>query len=359
MNKMRLKYKEFFIFKTIILSLLFVLSGIMPAFTDEPPIAYFTYSPEFPRPGFPIIFKNQSTDPEGSFLVRYWDFGDGEYSTNIDEPKHTYYTEGTYYVRLTVYDNVNNSVFYTFPVYVEKYPQYYDNVNGLNVPYYNQFNSNLPKRPTKAGNLVSGWDGCGPSALAGIINYWRNKNNLNLKSVNDVYKETMIQSTSKNEWNMGWEAAANYVNNLKNIKLNAEFRILDGDETGWKIIRNEIEMGNPLLLRTKFSIKDYPKPGDGHIIAIVGKTPKGDYIVNDPAGHYWVHYEYHSGWGAPPFLKTWGHKVWGKYRPQVFGSKAIYKKEFLESDWSLNKEGKLQVLTVAPSGPPLSLVPAE
>ena len=68
--------------------------------TNNPPTADFTYT----KTDLTVTFSDQSHDGDGTIISRYWEFGDGETSTEMD-PVHTYTTEDTYIVNLTVTDN--------------------------------------------------------------------------------------------------------------------------------------------------------------------------------------------------------------------------------------------------------------
>ena len=68
------------------------------------PTAAFTASPTFGQPPLPVSFDaTNSTDPNGDLLTYSWDFGDGQNSTGVTA-SHTYSSEGTYTVTLTVTD---------------------------------------------------------------------------------------------------------------------------------------------------------------------------------------------------------------------------------------------------------------
>ena len=64
------------------------------------PFAGFTYVED----GLELTFADTSTDADGSIASWAWDFGDGNVSTS-QNPVHTYATDGTYTVSLTVTDN--------------------------------------------------------------------------------------------------------------------------------------------------------------------------------------------------------------------------------------------------------------
>ena len=64
----------------------------------------FSYAPETPIVGNSIQFVS----PSGSFVKFLWDFGDG--NTSLEEnPSHAYVSNGTYTVKLTVWNSEGNS----------------------------------------------------------------------------------------------------------------------------------------------------------------------------------------------------------------------------------------------------------
>jgi subtilisin len=67
---------------------------------NQPPTAGFTYTTS----DLTATFKDTSTDPDGSVVTWSWAFGDGNTST-AQNPSHTYATDGTYSVNLTVTDD--------------------------------------------------------------------------------------------------------------------------------------------------------------------------------------------------------------------------------------------------------------
>ncbi len=68
--------------------------------SNSPPTADFTYT----KTDLTVDFTDQSSDSDGSISSWYWDFNDGATST-LQNPSHTYATDGTYSVSLTVTDN--------------------------------------------------------------------------------------------------------------------------------------------------------------------------------------------------------------------------------------------------------------
>jgi len=70
----------------------------------EPPVADFSYSPEYPSETDIVSFNDQSTDTDGTVENYWWDFGDG-YFSDLKNPVHCYYYEGIFDVELKVTDN--------------------------------------------------------------------------------------------------------------------------------------------------------------------------------------------------------------------------------------------------------------
>lgn len=69
-----------------------------------PPVADFTYDPEFPKVGETVTFDDSSSS-SGALIVAYqWDFGDGQTSSN-QTTTHTYATATSYTVTLNVTDS--------------------------------------------------------------------------------------------------------------------------------------------------------------------------------------------------------------------------------------------------------------
>lgn len=71
---------------------------------NVPPIANFSYLPLHPTTNDTLQFTDSSTDSDGTIVSRYWDFGDGTYSTEKD-PAHQYVQKGIYRIVLNVTDN--------------------------------------------------------------------------------------------------------------------------------------------------------------------------------------------------------------------------------------------------------------
>jgi len=71
---------------------------------NQPPVADFTYDPEFPIVNETVYFYDESIDVDGEIISWWWDFGDGYYS-DLQNPIHQYSAEGIYIVNLTITDN--------------------------------------------------------------------------------------------------------------------------------------------------------------------------------------------------------------------------------------------------------------
>lgn len=81
-------------------------SAESPAYTFEinlPPISDFSFTPLEPTTADTVIFTDSSTDPDGSIISWYWDFGDGTDSTQ-QNPTHAF-DNGVYTVTLTITDD--------------------------------------------------------------------------------------------------------------------------------------------------------------------------------------------------------------------------------------------------------------
>ena len=76
----------------------------MLAFTNTPPTANFTYSPQYPTIYDTVTFTDLSYDSDGSIVNYTWNFGDGNISYE-QNPMHQYANSETYNVTLTVKDN--------------------------------------------------------------------------------------------------------------------------------------------------------------------------------------------------------------------------------------------------------------
>ena len=80
-----------------------VNSGKFP--TNQPPIGFVQASPEAAGQNQSVTFTVDASDPNGDTLAYFWEFGDGEYSTdNRPTATHSYADAGEYAVQCTVSD---------------------------------------------------------------------------------------------------------------------------------------------------------------------------------------------------------------------------------------------------------------
>ena len=75
----------------------------------RPPSASFTFSPEEPTIQDTVNFYDTSSDPDGSVVSWYWNFGD-EFTSTSKNPTHKYSNKGSYTVSLTVTDDEDISI---------------------------------------------------------------------------------------------------------------------------------------------------------------------------------------------------------------------------------------------------------
>jgi len=71
---------------------------------NVPPVANFTYTPEFPKVGEITYFTSNSVDVDGSIADYHWDFGD-TYTADVANPVHVFTADGIFNVTLTVTDD--------------------------------------------------------------------------------------------------------------------------------------------------------------------------------------------------------------------------------------------------------------
>jgi len=77
--------------------------------TDRPPTASFAFTPAAPVVGQSVSFDAAaSTDPDGTVTTYAWNFGDTTTGTGVTVA-HTYSTQGSFTVTLTVTDNSRNT----------------------------------------------------------------------------------------------------------------------------------------------------------------------------------------------------------------------------------------------------------
>ena len=86
----------------------FTIQVTDPAAGNNPPASNFNFT----KNGLTVSFTGAATDPDDDALTFFWDFGDGNTSTNVS-PQHTYLEQGTYTVTLTVNDGLASDTYST------------------------------------------------------------------------------------------------------------------------------------------------------------------------------------------------------------------------------------------------------
>ncbi|MBI4393611.1 MAG: PKD domain-containing protein [Euryarchaeota archaeon] len=88
---------------------------------ELPPVADFTFAPSSTTPGVPVSFTDRSSDPDGTIVAWYWDFGDAGTAAEPD-PVHSYASTGEYLVTLVVTDNDGHSAAASSTLTVDEVP---------------------------------------------------------------------------------------------------------------------------------------------------------------------------------------------------------------------------------------------
>ena len=192
-------------------------------------------------------------------------------------------------------------------------------------PYINQYDTG-ERIGLPIGTGKRGGNSCGPSSL--LMAMLALGGGANLPTLKETYYATVIRSGSgavfsgpKGEVfakSLGFDNA--HVRGLTADVQEMETRILTSLQTG------------PILISTAFGGAKWGVTGGGHIIAIVGTTPQGGFIVQDPAGNYF-------GTPKPGYS--------GHYGPGSCGYRAVY-----PHFWLLAYTTKRYLLELGQRSPP-------
>ncbi len=145
-----------------------VLSTVAVTADADGPAADFTWHPEHPTDMDDVQFTYNGSEDA---IVWMWDFGDGTTSTNKD-PVHRYGDNGTYTVRLTVWDEQNNMNTTTHTITVANVPPVAD--AGDDVITNNRtvtFNASASSDPDGSIDSYNWSFGDGDTATGMTLNY--------------------------------------------------------------------------------------------------------------------------------------------------------------------------------------------
>ena len=201
-------------------------------------------------------------------------------------------------------------------------------------PYTNQFaagpSNNLPT--DQYGN--AGGNACGPTSLAMLVDMVKTaRGEGNYPSLSSLYGDTMVSPPANGASNsLDWGKAYTELESMG-------YDVLIG--SGSAFIDSSLSLGVPVIASTVYSSKPGGADGEGHVILILGRTPGGDYIVDDPAGDYYAN----SNGG----LTSSGH-----YGASHCGSDTIYPKAGLDA--KANGRTALAVIPTANADPRVALI---
>ena len=86
-----------------------VKSNYITVEANQAPVAAFSFAPLNPVINEEVQFSDESTDIDGTITSWQWNFGDGEPNSTIQNPTHTFSSEGPYTIILTVFDDDGDS----------------------------------------------------------------------------------------------------------------------------------------------------------------------------------------------------------------------------------------------------------
>ncbi len=87
---------------SVIVPKTFTVAGT--AVVNAPPVVSFDFTPASPLPGQEVWFDGLVSDPDGDSVTLAWNFGEGEGTASVEDPRHTYMTPGPRTVTLTATD---------------------------------------------------------------------------------------------------------------------------------------------------------------------------------------------------------------------------------------------------------------
>jgi hypothetical protein len=200
-------------------------------------------------------------------------------------------------------------------LYVEstaRCPKKADTSSWPGMPYINQYDAGAYlKLPKRFG--YRGGNACGPSSL--LMAMLQSAGARDLPKLTRVFDATMQRPRAavRDEQQNGFTGAAKAVPFLKSLgwKKARGVKLGDNVEQIEERILTSLKTG-PVVISTAFGNSTWGNTGGGHIIAIVGADQRGNFIVMDPAGNFFVS---HKG----GYYARGGH-----YGPGSCGYRAVY-----------------------------------
>ena len=153
--------------------------------------------------------------------------------------------------------------------------------NPATTTYINQYDAGsrlgLPATPTG----IRGGNACGPSALTMLLNTLnRMSGRAERVDLAEAYRRSMqFLAFDGVDNRFLWRAGLAYVH-TKGFK---SARLVSG---GRKELDDLLDRGVPVVVGTALGLEPNFQPGGGHVVLFLGRTAKGDYVVQDPAGNY-------------------------------------------------------------------------
>jgi PGF-pre-PGF domain-containing protein len=222
-------------------------------FASETPVAYFYADFSEGQAPLTVQFFDGSTGYLNSW---FWDFGDGS-TSRTRNPRHTFYSPGTYNVRLTVKDAFGNGIYSgskLIDVYDVPIADFSSNISGGHPPLTVQFTDNSTGNPTSWSWAFG--DGSASNEINPVHTYYYPGN----------YKVTLLvsnrQGTSFNSW-CNYNYTCGLLSTLKTSIIDVKTANLTADFT-WREINGtttvyfyDISSDSPIAWKWDFNSDGY------------------------------------------------------------------------------------------------------